>query len=152
LNRDISLNFQTLEAQVNDSIRQDQLLATLSGFFGGLALLLAMIGLYGVLAYMVTQRRKEIGIRMALGAGRNSIVGLIMRDVSILLFAGVTAGVALSFWATRLTQKMLFNLDMHDAKTILSSVAVLATVALFAGYLPARRATRIDPMLALRDE
>src|ERR1700735_2964803 len=85
LNGSISLSFRTLEEQVNDSLRQDQLLATLSGFFGGLAMLLAMIGLYGVLAYMVTQRRKEIGIRMALGAGKSSILGLIMRDVSILL-------------------------------------------------------------------
>ena len=138
LNSAISMNFHTLESQVDDSLRQDELLATLSGFFGALALLLAMIGLYGVLAYMVTQRRKEIGIRMALGAGRGSIVQLILRDVSIILLAGVGAGVGLSLWATRLVQKMLFGLDAHDAKTIVLAVATLTTVAFFAAYLPAR--------------
>ncbi len=152
LNGSISMNFRTLEEQVNDSLRQDQLLATLSGFFGGLALLLAMIGLYGVLAYMVTQRRKEIGIRMALGAGRGSILGLVMRDVSILLAAGTVVGVGISLWATHFMQKMLFNLNPRDAKTIILSVAVLSAVALLAGYLPARRAARLDPNVILRDE
>jgi ABC-type antimicrobial peptide transport system permease subunit len=152
LNGSISISFRTLEEQVNDSLRQDQLLATLSGFFGGLALLLAMIGLYGVLAYMVTQRRKEIGIRMALGAGRSSILGLIMRDVSILLVSGTVVGVGISLWTTHFMQKMLFNLNPRDAKTIILSVAVLSAVALLAGYLPARRAARLDPNVILRDE
>jgi ABC-type antimicrobial peptide transport system permease subunit len=137
---------------VDDSLRQEELLATLSGFFGGLALLLAMIGLYGVLAYMVTQRRKEIGIRMALGAGKRSILGLIMRDVSILLAVGIVVGVGISLWATHFIQKMLFNLNPRDAKTIFISVAVLSAVALIAGYLPARRAARLDPNAILRDE
>jgi putative ABC transport system permease protein len=152
MNGSISLSFRTLEQQVNDSLRQDQLLATLSGFFGGLALLLAMIGLYGVLAYMVTQRRKEIGIRMALGAGKSSILGLIMRDVSILLAAGIVVGVGISLWATHFMQRMLFNLNARDVKTIIFSVAVLSAVALLAGYLPARRAARLDPNVILRDE
>lgn len=152
LNGSISMSFRTLEEQVDDSLRQDQLLATLSGFFGGLALLLAMIGLYGVLAYMVTQRRKEIGIRMALGAGRGSILRLVLRDVSILLGVGVVAGVGISLWATRLVEKMLFDLTARDAKTILLAVVVLSAVALFAGYLPARRASRLNPMSILRDE
>jgi putative ABC transport system permease protein len=152
LNKAINLNFSTLEGQVDDSLRQEELLATLSGFFGGLALLLAMIGLYGVLAYMVTQRRKEIGIRMALGAGRGSILGLIMRDVSILLAAGVVVGVGISLWATHFLQKMLFNLDPRDTKTILLSITVLSAVALIAGYLPARRAARMNPNAILRDE
>jgi putative ABC transport system permease protein len=152
LNGSISLSFRTLEEQVNGSLRQDQLLATLSGFFGGLALLLAMIGLYGVLAYMVTQRRKEIGIRMALGAGKSSIVALIMRDVSILLAVGVIVGVGISLWAAHFIQKMLFNLNPRDVRTIIFSVAVLSVVALLAGYLPARRAARLDPNIILRDE
>jgi putative ABC transport system permease protein len=152
INKSISLSFQTLEEQVDNSLRQDRLLATLSGFFGGLALLLATIGLYGVLAYMVTQRRKEIGIRMALGAGKGSILRLIMRDVSILLAAGVIAGVGISLWATQFMQKMLFNLNARDAKTIILSVAVLSAVALLAGYLPARRAARLDPNVILRNE
>jgi putative ABC transport system permease protein len=152
INKDISLSFRTLESQVDDSMRQEQLLATLSGFFGGLALLLAMIGLYGVLAYMVTQRRKEIGIRMALGAGKSSILFLIMRDVSIVLAAGIVAGVGISLWATHFMQKMLFNLNSRDPKTVVVSVAVLSAVALIAGYLPARRAARLDPNVILRDE
>ncbi len=151
-NKSISLRFNSLEDQVDDSLRKDQLLATLSGFFGGLALLLAMIGLYGVLAYMVTQRRKEIGIRMALGAGKGSILRLIMRDVSILLAVGVIVGVGISLWATHFMQKMLYELNPRDAKTIIFSVAVLSAVALLAGYLPARRAARLDPNVILRDE
>jgi ABC-type antimicrobial peptide transport system permease subunit len=101
---------------------------------------------------MVTQRRKEIGIRMALGAGRSSILGLIMRDVSILLVSGTVVGVGISLWTTHFMQKMLFNLNPRDAKTIILSVAVLSAVALLAGYLPARRAARLDPNVILRDE
>jgi predicted permease len=152
LNRAIDLNFGTLEQQVDDTLRQEQLLATLSGFFGGLALFLAMIGWYGVLAYMVAQRRKEIGIRMALGAGAGSILRLILRDVAVLLAVGIAAGLGLSLWATRLVQTMLFELSARDAKTITFSIAVLAIVALLAGYLPARRAAHLDPNAILRDE
>jgi putative ABC transport system permease protein len=152
LNKNISLDFVSLETQVDDSLRQDQLLATLSGFFGGLALLLAMIGLYGVLAYMVTQRRKEIGIRLALGAQRSSILRLVLREIAVLLLIGVAAGALISLWATRLMQTMLFHLRADDAATILLSVAVLVIVALAACYIPAHRATKVDPMIALRYE
>ncbi len=152
VDKTVSLEFQTLETQVDDSLRQDNLLATLSGFFGGLSLLLAMIGLYGVLAYTVTQRRKEIGIRIALGAQKHSIVGLVMRDVAILLAIGISAGIAISYWATKLLQGWLFGLTSRDAETIILSVVILVVVALVAAYLPARRATQTDPMLALRDE
>jgi predicted permease len=152
VNKTVSLEFQTLEAQVDDSLRQDHLLATLSRFFGGLALLLAMIGLYGMLAYTVTQRRKELGIRIALGAQKTSIVGLVMREVAILLAIGISGGVAISYYATGLMEKMLFGLNAHDSGTIVFSCAMLTIVALMAAYLPARRATKTDPMLALRDE
>nr|HEV7954340.1 ABC transporter permease [Candidatus Acidoferrales bacterium] len=152
VNKNISLDIQTLEAQVDDSLRQDHLLATLSGFFGALALLLAMVGLYGVLAYTVTQRRKEFGIRIALGAQKNSIVGLIMRDVAVLLTVGISGGIAISYWAERLMEKMLFGLKARDAETMIISATLLVGVALIAAYLPARRATRTDPMVALRDE
>jgi predicted permease len=152
VNKSISLEIHTFEQQVDDSLRQDRLLATLSGFFGGLALFLAMIGLYGVLAYMVTQRHKEIGIRMALGATRGSILGLVMKDVSILLLAGVAAGLGISWWATQLIQNLLFNLNVHDAGTITLAIAALASVALFACFLPARRATKVHPMEALRND
>ena len=152
VNKTVSLEFQTLETQVDDSLRQDHLLATLSGFFGGLALLLAMIGLYGVLAYTVTQRRKEFGIRIALGAQKTSIVRLIMHDGAILLTIGISAGLVISYWATRLMEKMLFGLKARDVETMILSAAILIVVVLVAAYLPARRATQTDPMLALRDE
>jgi predicted permease len=152
VNKSVSLEFQTLETQVDDSLRQEHLLATLSGFFSALTLLLAMIGLYGVLAYTVTQRRKEFGIRIALGAQSTSIAGLIMRDVAILLVVGISVGVAISYWATQLVQEMLFGLNARDTGTIILSAATLVIVALVAAYLPTRRATQTDPMQALRDE
>jgi putative ABC transport system permease protein len=152
VNKNVSFDVQTLETQVDDSLRQDHLLATLSGFFGALALLLAMIGLYGVLAYTVTQRRKEFGIRIALGAQKTSIVRLILGDVTILLIVGISAGLAISYWAAQLMQKMLFGLNARDTETMILAAATLIVVALVAAYLPARRAMQTDPMLALRDE
>jgi len=101
---------------------------------------------------MVTQRHKEIGIRMALGATRGSILRLVMKDVSILLLAGVAAGLGISWWATQLIQNLLFNLNVHDAGTITLAIAALASVALFACFLPARRATKVHPMEALRND
>jgi putative ABC transport system permease protein len=152
INKSVSIKFATLEQHVDDSLLQERLLATLSGFFGGLALLLASIGLYGTLAFLVTRRRKEIGVRMALGASRRAILRLVLRDVSVVLMTGVSAGIMLSFWATRLVQKMLFELSAHDGATLFAAVTILCGVALLAGYLPARRATRVDPMVALRYE
>ena len=148
----IPLTFGTLAQQVDDSLVQERLLATLSTFFGGLALLLAMIGLYGALSYLVTQRQAEFGIRMAIGASRESILRLVMRDVMIVLCGGVVAGVALSLATVGVLQKMLFGLAARDAVTLVACVGVLSVVAIFAGYLPARRATRVDPLVALRYE
>jgi predicted permease len=152
VNPGISLQFKTLEQQVNDSVAQERLLATLSGFFGGLALLLAVIGLYGVLAYLVTQRQKEIGIRMALGAASGSILRLVLRDVAILLAVGIAAGSLIALATTRYAQKLLFGLAPRDLTTLAMAAGVLAIVALIAGYLPARRASRVDPMTVLRNE
>lgn len=148
----VPLDFGTLAEQVDDSLVQERLLATLSTFFGALALLLAMIGLYGALSYLVAQRQREFGIRMALGAPRDSILRLVMRDVVIVLAGGLTVGAAISLAAVGLLQKMLFGLAARDTVTLLASIGVLSAVAFFAGYLPARRATRIDPMVALRYE
>ncbi|HEY6253437.1 MAG TPA: ABC transporter permease [Candidatus Angelobacter sp.] len=152
VNQGIPLEFHTLAEQVNDNLVQERLLATLSGFFGVLALLLAMIGLYGVLSYLVTQRQVEFGIRMALGAQQNSILRLVMRDVLIVLAAGLTAGLAISLVGAKVLQKMLYGLEPRDPITIVMAVCLLSAMALLAGYLPARRATRVDPMVALRYE
>ncbi|MGH9776308.1 MAG: ADOP family duplicated permease [Candidatus Acidiferrales bacterium] len=147
-----SLRFVTLSEQVDDSLNQERLLAMLSGFFGGLALLLTAIGLYGVMAYVVTRRQKEIGIRMALGAQPASILRLVMRNVTALLFAGIVAGLLGAWWTTRFVQQLLFELAPRDVRTIALAVILLAAVALLAGYLPARRAARLDPMRILREE
>jgi putative ABC transport system permease protein len=151
-NKAASLRFATLGQLVDDTLVQERLLAMLSGFFGGLALLLTAIGLYGVMTYFVTRRTREIGIRMALGARPRSILQLVMRDVLVLLAAGIGAGVVASFWVTRLAQQLLFGLSPTDTATFLLAVGGIVMVALVASYLPARRAIRVDPMVALRDE
>jgi putative ABC transport system permease protein len=152
VSKTIPLDFTTLAQQVDDSLVQERLLATLSTFFGGLALLLAMIGLYGALSYLVTQRQGEFGIRMALGAPRGAILRLVMRDVVIVLAGGLTAGTCLAFATVGILQKMLFGLAPRDTFTFVAAIGVLAAVAIVAGYIPARRATRVDPMVALRYE
>jgi ABC-type antimicrobial peptide transport system permease subunit len=111
-----------------------------------------MIGLYGTLSYLVAQRRTEIGIRMALGAQGGSILRLVMREVISVLAGGVVIGVCLSLATTRWLQQMLFGLGARDTVTISAAIGLLSGVALVAGYLPARRATKVDPMVALRYE
>jgi putative ABC transport system permease protein len=148
----VPLDFSTLAEQVNDSLVQERLLATLSTFFGALALLLAMIGLYGALSYLVAQRQREFGIRMALGAPRDSILRLVMRDVIIVLAGGLAAGAGLALGTVGVLQKMLFGLATRDPFTFIAAIGALSAVAIVAGYLPARRAMRVDPMVALRYE
>src|SRR5690348_1307824 len=152
VNKLASLQFLTLKQEADDSVIQERVLAVLSGFFGGLALLLTAIGLYGVMSYVVTRRQREIGIRMALGAQQGKILRFVLRDVTTLLIAGVTAGLVGAWWATRFVQKFLFGLKPYDAATIGTAILMLTAVALFAGYLPARRASRLDPMRVLREE
>jgi ABC-type antimicrobial peptide transport system permease subunit len=142
----------SLATQVNDSLARERMLAALSAFFGGLALLLAMIGLYGTLSYLVAQRRMEFGIRIALGATARSILGLAMRDVAAILLAGLAAGTLLALAAARLLATMLFGLGPRDPLTVVASALLLAAASLFASLLAARRATKVDPIVALRQE
>jgi putative ABC transport system permease protein len=152
VNPDVSIEFKTLAVKVDDSIQRETLLATLSGFFGALALLLATIGLYGVLSYSMARRRIEIGIRMALGAEHSRILRMVLGEVAILIGIGLAIGFGAALATTRLVASFLYGLQPNDPWTLGGSAALLAMVAAIAGYLPARRASRLDPMTALREE
>jgi putative ABC transport system permease protein len=125
--------------------------ALLSTFFGALALLLAGIGLYGVVAQAVQARRTEIGIRMALGAAPAGIVGLVLRRIGVLIAAGFTIGIGLALWAASSVQTLLFQLDAHDPATFAAAAAVLVGVGMISAWVPARRAARLDPAAVLRE-
>jgi len=144
--------FRTLESQVSDSLARERLMATLSGVFGGLAALLATIGLYGVMSYMVARRRNEIGIRMALGASRSDVVRMVMREAGMLLIAGVIVGTGLAIAAGRAAATLLFGLRPSDPATLALAAGGLGIVAMLASYLPALRASRLEPTEALREE
>src|SRR5262245_36919665 len=135
-----------------ESIRRPRLLAQLLGAFAGLALLLAAIGTYGVLSYMVTERRREIGIRMALGANRGSVLGEVMRQGLLLTIAGLAVGLGGAFALNRLIASLLFGVQPTDPNTLVAVVATIALVAAVACVLPAWRASRVDPIVVLRDE
>jgi putative ABC transport system permease protein len=152
VDRNLAFSFYLLEDQVRGARNQERLVASLAGFFGTLALLLAAIGLYGVTSFLIARRRTEIGIRIALGAQRRHVVDLSMRQTAITTAIGVVVGLAAAMAATRYLQSLLFGVTPLDPVTFLSAPAMLATIALLACYLPARRAARIDPMIALRAE
>jgi ABC-type antimicrobial peptide transport system permease subunit len=149
---DIDVDFHPFKTQILEGLLQERLMATLSGFFGALAAILAVIGLYGVISYMVARRTNEIGIRMALGADGRGIVRLILREAMLLLAIGLGAGVALALVAARTASSMLFGLKPYDPATLAFAIATLALVAIAASYIPARRAAGVDPMVALREE
>jgi predicted permease len=152
VNRELALTFQPLADQVDSSLTQERVVALLSGFFGALALLLAGLGLYGVTAYAVSRRRREIGIRMALGAAPGSVVCLVVSRVTALVGVGVVIGAGVSLWASRFVASLLYGLEPHDPLTLVGAVAVLAAVGGLAAWLPARRASRVDPAIVLRYE
>ncbi len=151
-NPEISVRFHVFESDIRDTLVRERLMATLSGFFGFLAAVLAVIGLYGVMSYMVQRRTNEIGIRMALGAGRLSILGMILLDALVLLAAGIVVGLGLSLMLGKTASSLLFGLKPADPITLGLAAALLAAVAAAASYIPARRAAKVDPMVALRCE
>jgi len=148
---DLSLTFRPLAAFVDGALVRERLLAMLSGFFGGLALLLAGIGLYGMTSYSVNRRRAEIGIRMALGARSSRVVALMFRRIAWPIALGLVAGGALSWWASRYVTTLLYDLDARDPVTFIGASVFLCAVSAVAAWLPARRAARIDPARVLRE-
>jgi ABC-type antimicrobial peptide transport system permease subunit len=148
----ITLDMTTLERQLAGSLTIPRAIAMLSGFFGALALLLATIGLYGVMAYTVARRRNEIGVRIALGAEQSRVVRMVLGEVAGIVIAGVVLGVGVSLGVTRLVTSFLYGMKPSDPGTLTASAVVLVLVGLAAAALPARRAATLDPVSALREE
>jgi ABC-type lipoprotein release transport system permease subunit len=137
---------------VDDTLVQERLLAKLSTFFGALALLLAAIGLYGIMTYAIVRRRQEIGVRMALGAGQRRVLGMVLRESLVVVAAGSTIGIGAALLITPVVKSLLFGVSPADPVSMALSAGTLLIVAAVAGFLPARRASRVDPMIALRYE
>ena len=152
VNPGIDLEFLVFKTRIQNSLIQDELMATLSGFFGFLAALLAAIGLYGVMSYMVIQRTKEIGIRMAIGAERFDVLRMILREATVLTVTGLVIGTGLALAAAQAAKSLLFGLKPRDPLTLVMAVVTLSAVAALASFLPAYRASKLDPLTALRYE
>jgi ABC-type antimicrobial peptide transport system permease subunit len=141
-----------LDEQVARSFTNQTMIAELSAFFGLVAVFLSCIGLYGLMSYLVGRRTGEIGIRMALGANRSEVGWQVIREIGILVLAGIVIGVPVTLSGIRLVRNMLYGLSGTDPFSLTAAVALLLFAGLAAGYLPARRASRVDPVVALRDE
>jgi putative ABC transport system permease protein len=148
----ISVEFHSFETMVQEGLLRERLMATLSSFFGALAVFISAVGLFGVISYLVVQRTSEIGVRMALGARPDSIVALILRQAGMLLAIGIAAGSVVTLGLAGTVKSILFGLKPYDARIVVLAAALLAAVAAAASYLPARRAARVEPIVALREE
>ena len=145
-------NSKTVEMQIEEVFVGDRYVAGLCAAFALLATLLAAVGLYGVMAWSVARRTREIGIRMALGAERRAVIGMVLREVALLAGVGVAIGVPVALALSRLVRTQLYGLAPHDPLTFAAAAALISAVALAAGFLPAHRASRVDPLTALRYE
>jgi predicted permease len=149
---DVLAEFSDFQSGIRDSLVEERLMATLSGFFGVLAALLTMIGVYGMISYMVAVRRNEIGIRMALGATGFNVVSIVLRRTLLALGIGIAIGVVLSLLVTETAGALLFGLQPHDSVSLVSAILLLVLVAVAGSFFPTRRAAKVDPMVALRYE
>jgi ABC-type antimicrobial peptide transport system permease subunit len=149
---DLRYSFRGFDTWVEDSLVRERLMATLSGLFGVLAVVLTAVGLYGVISYTVTQRTNEIGIRIALGADRRMVIALILRETAVVLAAGLGAGTLLTRVVGRAAATLLFGLEPYDPLTLLIAGISLAVLAGAASYLPAWRAASVNPVIALRQD
>jgi ABC-type antimicrobial peptide transport system permease subunit len=148
----ITVTYSVLTDEIQNTLLRERLLATLSGGFGLLAAVLTIVGLYGLIAYTVTRRTNEIGVRLALGATRSDVARVILRETGLLLAIGVCVGILLALIGGRAATALLFNVKPHDPLTLAAAVLGLAVIGILASYGPARRATRIEPVAALRTE
>lgn len=149
---EMTLSFSVLKTQIREGLLRERLMATLSSFFGGLATVLAMIGLYGVISYLVIRRRSEIGLRLALGVTRGDVLALVLREVGILLGIGLAIGTVLALAGGSAAASLLYGLKPRDPLTLAAAMGGMILVALTASLLLARRAASVDPMAALREE
>ena len=147
---ELAFTFRDYRDQLRATVLQERLVAVMSGFFGALAMLLAALGVYGVTAYSVGQRRPEIAVRMALGASARGVMRLVLGRVAMLMLAGAAIGVTVSLWAAKFVGALLFGVEARDPITLVAAAVVLVAVGLFAGWLPARKVSRLDPTTALR--
>jgi ABC-type antimicrobial peptide transport system permease subunit len=143
---------KTFEAQKEEAMARERLLAKLSGLFAGLAVLLAVIGIYGVVSYGVLSRTREIGVRMSLGAQRGDVVWMVLRNALGLVAAGLAVGLPLCLWVSRFVESLLFGVEPNDPLTLAVTATILTGVTLLAASIPARKASRVDPLMALRHE
>jgi predicted permease len=146
------LDIRTQQEQIDATTQQERMFASLTAGFGVLALTLACVGIYGIMAYTVSQRTNEIGIRLALGAERGQVRGLVLREAAWLAIFGVVAGLAVALALGRLVKSMLYGLQPTDPPSLAAAASLLLAVALLASWMPALRASRVDPMVALRHE
>jgi ABC-type antimicrobial peptide transport system permease subunit len=145
-------NLRTLDRAIDNSISNEIIIAKLSTFFGILALVLASIGLYGVMSYTIAGRTRELGVRIALGAQRADVLAMVLKEAMFLVAIGIAIGVPASVASSRVIASMLYGLKPYDPVALVIVIALLATVGALAGFIPARRATKVDPMVALRYE
>lgn len=152
VNPAIDIDFSLLNDTIRGGLVRERLMAALSGAFGTLAGMLAAVGLYGVMSYTVSRRSNEIGIRLAMGARRSAVLGMVLREAGVLVAIGLIVGTALGLGLTRYARTLLFGLQPTDPVTVAAALTLLAVIGLGASYLPARRASRLDPVRVLRDE